>query len=82
MWDLIVTMDDATNEVYSALFVAEEGAWSSFQGIRETLQQGLPSSFYSDRGSHYWITPKVGGRVNKHDPTQFGRAMQENWAST
>ena len=78
VWDLIVTMDDATSEVYSALFVAEEGTWSSFQGIRETLQQqGLPSSFYSDRGSHYWITPKAGGRVNKHDLTQFGRAMQE-----
>ena len=46
--------------------------------MRETLlQQGLPSSFYSDRGSHYWITPKAGGRVNKHDLTQFGRAMQE-----
>ena len=37
-------MDDANNEVYSALFVAEEGTWSSFQGMRETLlQQGLPS---------------------------------------
>ena len=39
--------------------------------------KGLPSSFYSDRASHYWITPKAGGRVNKHDLTQFGRAMQE-----
>ena len=78
VWDLIVTMDDANNEVYSALFVDEEGAWSSFQGMRETLLlKGLPSSFYSDRGSHYWITPKAGGRVNKHDLAQFGRAMQE-----
>ena len=44
VWDLIVTMDDANNEVYSALFVDEEGAWSSFQGMRETLLlKGLPS---------------------------------------
>ena len=31
-WDLIVTMDDATSEIYSAFFVAEEGTMSSFQG--------------------------------------------------
>ena len=26
-WDLIVTMDDADNEIYSAFFVKEEGIW-------------------------------------------------------
>ena len=31
-WDLIVTMDDATSDIYSAFFVAEEGTMSSFQG--------------------------------------------------
>ena len=31
-WDLIVTMDDATNEHYSMFFVDEEGTWSSFRG--------------------------------------------------
>ena len=31
-WDLIVTMDDATNEHYSMFFVDEEGTASSFQG--------------------------------------------------
>jgi hypothetical protein len=30
--DLIVTMDDATNEHYSMFFVAEEGTVSSFLG--------------------------------------------------
>ena len=29
-WDLIVTMDDATSDIYSAFFVAEEGTMSSF----------------------------------------------------
>lgn len=77
-WDLIVTMDDATSEIYSAFFVDEEGTWSSLQGVRETLEaKGLFSSFYSDRGSHYWHTPKAGGKVDKNNPTQFGRAMQE-----
>ena len=77
-WDLIVTMDDATSEVYSGFFVEEEGTWSSLRGVRETLEKrGLFSSFYSDRGSHYWHTPQAGGRVNKQQLTQFGRAMQE-----
>ena len=78
MWDLIVTMDDATSEIYSMFFVEEEGTWSSLQGVREALEsKGLFSSFYSDRGSHYWHTPDAGGKVDKANPTQFGRAMQE-----
>jgi transposase len=75
-WDLIVTMDDATNAHYSMFFVAEEGTASSFQGVRDTLlAQGLFCSLYTDRGSHYWHTPSAGGKVDKSNPTQFGRAM-------
>ena len=75
-WDLIVAMDDATSEVYSGFFTDEEGTWSSFRGVRETLEKrGLFSSFYSDRGSHYWSTPQAGGPVDKDRPTQFGRAL-------
>jgi hypothetical protein len=78
MWDLIITMDDATSEIYSAFFVEEEGNWSSLGGVRDTLEaKGLFSSFYSDRGSHYWHTPDAGGKVDKTNPTQFGRAMKE-----
>ncbi len=77
-WDLIVTMDDATNEHYSMFFVEEEGTASSFQGIREViLSRGLFSSLYTDRGSHYWFTPKEGGKVSKTQLTQFGRAMKQ-----
>jgi transposase len=76
VWDLIVTMDDATSTVYSGFFVEQEGTLSSLQGVRETIEaMGLFSSFYSDRGSHYWFTPKVDGSVDKHVLTQFGRAM-------
>jgi hypothetical protein len=75
-WDLIVTLDDATSEHYSMFFVEEEGTASSLQGVREVIEQrGLFSSFYSDRGSHYWLTPEAGGKVDKDKPTQFGRAM-------
>jgi transposase len=77
-WDLILTMDDATNEHYSMFFVDEEGTKSSFRGVGEVIRaKGLFSSFYSDRGSHYWHTPEAGKRVDKSLPTQFGRAMAQ-----
>ncbi|MGZ9241568.1 MAG: ISNCY family transposase [Candidatus Binatia bacterium] len=76
-WDLIVTMDDATNEHYSMFFVEEEGTHSSFQGVREVIEaQGLFSALYTDRGSHYWTTPEAGGKVDKVNLTQFGRALK------
>ncbi len=78
LWDLIVTMDDATSEHQSMFFVEEEGTASSFRGVREVIvARGLFSSFYSDRGSHYWHTPEVGGKVDKRNLTQFGRAMAQ-----
>jgi len=77
-WDLILTMDDATSEHYSMFFVDEEGTKSSFRGIGEVIRaKGLFSSFYSDRGSHYWHTPQAGGKVDKNHFTQFGRAMAQ-----
>ena len=77
-WDLILTMDDATSEHYSMFFVDEEGTKSSFQGVGKVIRaKGLFSSFYSDRGSHYWHTPEEGGKVDKNHLTQFGRAMKQ-----
>ncbi len=77
-WDLIVTMDDATSEIYSAFFVDEEGTMSSFQGLRDVIRsRGLFSSFYTDRGSHYWFTPEAGGKVDKQNLTQVGRALKQ-----
>lgn len=78
LWDLIVTMDDATSEHYSMFFVEEEGTQSSFQGIAEVIEtHGVFASLYSDRGSHYWYTPEAGGKVDKENLTQFGRAMRQ-----
>ena len=39
-------------------------------------KRGLFSSFHSDRGSHYWTTPEAGGKVDKKNLTQFGRALK------
>jgi transposase len=77
-WDLIVTMDDATNEHYAMQFVEEESTRSSFQGVEAVIRaHGLFGALYTDRGSHYWLTPEAGGKVDKHRLTQFGRAMQQ-----
>jgi transposase len=74
--DLIVTMDDATSSIYSAFLVEEEGTASTFRACLEVFaEQGLPSSLYTDRGSHYFYTPKAGGKVAKETPTQVGRAL-------
>lgn len=76
--DLIVTMDDATSEIYSAFFIEEEGTMSTFRGLRETIAKaGLFCSFYTDRGSHYFFTPKAGGKVDATVRTQVGRALAQ-----
>ena len=77
-WDLIVAMDDATSEVYSGFFVAEEGTMSTFRGLGEVIaENGLFCSLYTDRTSHYWHTPEAGGGVDKDNPTQVGRALAQ-----
>ena len=74
--DLIVTMDDATSEIYSAFLVTEEGTASTFRALLEVFgRHGLPLSFYTDRGSHYFVTPEAGGPVDRKNPTQVGRAL-------
>ena len=76
--DLIITMDDATSEVYSAFLIDEEGTMSSFMGVEAVIERrGLFSSLYVDRGSHYWLTPKAGAKVDRQQPTQFHRALSQ-----
>ena len=74
--DLIVTLDDATSEIYSMILVAEEGTASTFQALREVIgEHGLFCSLYTDRGSHYFYTPKAGEKVSRTQQTQVGRAL-------
>ncbi len=47
-------------------------------GLRAVIERkGLFCSLYSDRGAHFWYTPKSGGKVDYERPTQVGRAMKE-----
>jgi hypothetical protein len=74
--DLIVTLDDATGEIYSAFFVEQEGTMSSFLGLAETIgRHGLFGALYTDRAAQYFITRN--GKVDKTQPTQVGRALSQ-----
>jgi transposase len=76
--DLIVILDDATSEIYYAQLVEEESTRTVMAGLREVIEvQGLFCALYSDRGSHFFYTPKAGEKVDKHRPTQVGRALKE-----
>ena len=46
-------------------------------GGHRDRRQGLFCSLYTDRGSHYWHTPEAGGKLDKTNPTPFGRAMAQ-----
>ena len=77
-YDLIVILDDATSEIYYAQLVEEESTRTVMQGVREVIERkGLFCALYSDRGSHFFSTPKAGEPVDKNRPTQFGRALKE-----
>ena len=71
-------LDDATSEIYYAQLVEEESTATVMAGLREVIERkGLFCALYSDRGSHFWLTPKVGGKVDPHRLTQVGRALRE-----
>src|ERR1700674_3157195 len=77
-YDLIVILDDATTEIYYAQLVEEESTRTVMAGLREVIEiEGLFCALYSDRGSHFFVTPKAGQKVDKHRLTQVGRAMKE-----
>jgi transposase len=76
--DLIVTLDDATSEIYSMILVEEEGTASTFCALREVIAaHGLFCSLYTDRGAHYFHTPKGGEKVSRTHKTQVGRALAQ-----
>ena len=77
-YDLIVILDDANSEIYYAQLVEEESTRTVMAGLRAVIEaQGLFCALYSDRGSHFFVTPKAGQKVDKTRLTQVGRAMKE-----
>jgi transposase len=77
-YDLITIQDDATSEIYYTQLVEEEGTRTLMPAMREVIEQrGIFCALYSDRASHFFVTPKAGGKVDESQVTQFGRALQE-----
>jgi len=77
-YDLISILDDATAENYYAQLVDEEGTRTLMPAVREVIEKrGIFCALYSDRASHFFVTPKAGGKVDESQVTQFGRALKE-----
>jgi transposase len=77
-YDLLVVLDDATSQIYYAQLVEEESTQTVMAALRAVIEkQGLFCALYSDRGSHFFHTPKAGEPVDRHRLTQVGRALRE-----
>src|ERR1700746_2550737 len=77
-YDLIVLLDDASSEIYYAQLVEEESTVTVMAGLKEVIERkGVFCALYSDRGSHFWLTPKAGGKIDPYRLTQGGRALGE-----
>jgi transposase len=77
-YDLLVILDDATSRIYYAQLVEEESTRTVMAALREVIErQGLFCALYSDRASHFFVTPKTGEPVDKSRLTQVGRALKE-----
>ncbi len=77
-YDLLVILDDATSEIYYAQLVEEESTRTVMAALREVVEQkGSFCALYSDRASHFFLTPKAGEPVDPQRLTQVGRALAE-----
>jgi hypothetical protein len=77
-YDLIVILDDASSEIYYAQLSEEESTLTVMAGLKEVIEgKGVFCALYSDRGSHFWLTPKAGGKIDPHRLRQVGRALRE-----
>lgn len=77
-FDLLVLMDDATSEIYDMELVKEEDTLSCMRLLKNCIQKrGIFCSLYSDRASHFFLTPKAGQPVKEGHFTQIGRALNE-----
>src|SRR5215831_17844582 len=52
--------------------------WLEGRALKQVfLAHGLPMSLYTDRGAHYFHTPKAGGEIDRGHLTQVGRALEQ-----
>lgn len=77
-YDLLVILDDATSRIYYAQLVEEESTMTVLGALRKVVErEGIFCALYSDRASHFFWTPRAGGKVDPERLTQVGRALKE-----
>ncbi len=77
-YDLLVVLDDATSEIYYAQLADQESTRTVLIALREVVEKkGLFCALYSDRASHFFVTPKAGAKIDPQRLTQVGRALQQ-----
>lgn len=77
-YDLLVIMDDATSEIYYGQLVEEESTRTVLAGLWEVIEkQGVFCALYSDRATHFFLTPKADEPVDHTRLTQVGRALRQ-----
>ena len=75
---LLLVIDDATGKNLAGCLVEAETTRDCMYIMRQVVERyGIPSQLYTDRDSVYWNTKKAGGKVDRGNLTQFGRAMEE-----
>jgi len=78
VFDLLVLMDDANSRIYDMMLVKEEDTLSCMELLKGCVEKhGIFCSLYSDRASHFFLTPKAGEPVKQNHLTQVGRALNE-----
>jgi transposase len=77
-FDVVAVIDDADTNCYYAQLVEQESTRTVMAGLKEVIEkQGLFCSLYTDRGSHFFHTPKAGGAVDQSRLTEIGRALAQ-----
>ncbi len=77
MRDLIVVQDDADSRIHYAQFVPQEGTQSTLAALKHVLERsGRFCELYSDRGSHFCLTPKAGQKATTEHDGQVSRALK------
>lgn len=77
-FDLVAVLDDADTDCYYAQLVEQETTLTVMSALRQVVEEkGLFCSLYTDRGSHFFHTPKAGGAVDKTRLTEIGRALAQ-----
>ena len=75
-------LDDATSEIYYAQLVEEESTRTVMAALREVIERkGVFCALYSDRASHFWLTPKAGGQVDRAPADAGGTGACGSWGS-